>query len=295
MDSEDLRRRLRDVVSDVRPSDDALDRLRVAVPARRRRRQAMVSVGAVVATAVVAVGALYLPGAGLATRTTADPAAPGGLPGSAGAGHSNAQQDGRTVPGFPGHPGRRPTGAPAPGGGAPNPAASHPPTAVLVTPSPTGTGSSSPASPALVPVCEGSALKVVGSSAKASGSGGTGYLKLENASSNLCVVTNPPPISVSGASLTVRQHTPKDGTKLPSPESTPVLLAPSGVVRLDFSWVSPAKKPAICATSTTTMTLLPKAVISYDAGAASGGKIFAVGAPIGCGDTVYVTNLYPAG
>lgn len=50
----ELRRRLNDAVSDIRPAPDALDRLRAAVPARRRRRRAMVltTVGTVAVLAV---------------------------------------------------------------------------------------------------------------------------------------------------------------------------------------------------------------------------------------------------
>lgn len=292
MDPEDLRRRLHDVVSDVRPAGDSLRRLRATLPARRRRRQTMLSAAAVVATAVVAVGALYLPGAGLGHRTSADPGAPGGLPGSAGSGHSNTTQDGRTVPGFPDRPGHAPGGTSAPGTAAAGGTSEHSPPSILVTP-PAGGPTGGPASPNLVPVCAGSALKAIGQSATASTTGGTGYLKLQNVSSNLCVLTNPPPITVSGASLTVHAHTAKDGTLLPNPGSAPVLLAPSGKVQLAFSWVTPAKRPAVCAATTTSMTLLPKAVLSYQAGSSGSSMTFAVGAPIDCGDTVYVTNLYP--
>ncbi|WP_436774332.1 hypothetical protein [Yinghuangia sp. YIM S09857] len=50
----ELRRRLDAAVSDIRPAPDALDRLRAAVPARRRRRRAMVltTVGTVAVLAV---------------------------------------------------------------------------------------------------------------------------------------------------------------------------------------------------------------------------------------------------
>jgi hypothetical protein len=291
MDPEDLRRRLHDVVSDVRPTGDSLRRLRAALPARRRRRQTMISAAAVVATAVVAVGALYLPGAGLGHRTSADPGAPGGLPGSVGPGHSNSTQDGRAAPGFPDRPGHASGGALVPGTAAPGGPSGQPPPSILVTPSTNGpTGG---ASPNLVPVCAGGALKQIGQSATVSATGGTGYLKLQNVTSNLCVLTNPPPIKVSGASLSVRQHTVKDGTLLPNPGSAPVLLAPSAKVQLAFSWLTPAKRPAVCAATTTSMTLLPKAVLSYEAGSSGASKTFTVGAPIDCGDTVYVTNLYP--
>lgn len=50
----ELRRRLNDAVADIRPAPDALDRLRAAVPARRRRRRSMVmtTVGTVAVLAI---------------------------------------------------------------------------------------------------------------------------------------------------------------------------------------------------------------------------------------------------
>ncbi|MBC2875850.1 MULTISPECIES: hypothetical protein [Streptomyces] len=252
LDEQALRRMLQGAVENLEPSDDALEHLRRAVPARRtRRRQALggavaavVLVGAAVpalmhvADTVGVLGSDDRPanaanshrhaeetvGAGERDGGPADTARPGG--GTAARGEHRVEQ---------------------PGGEAGTPEASREPSR------PHGTAGSTSPTPgvtfsAAAPTCDRAQLgKGSGTVGAADGTGRVyGAFRIVNVSHALCAVTGPGELvaqtggGAQKARVSVVDHTAGDpAAGLPDPERAPstVVLRPGQAYEVKFAWI----------------------------------------------------------
>ncbi|MEU8525169.1 hypothetical protein AB0C77_06140 [Streptomyces sp. NPDC048629] len=243
-DEEALRRLLQGAVSDLEPSDGALDHLRRAVPARRaRKRQAVVGIAA----AVVLIGT--------AVPAFVHVASSGGVSDehAINAGHGEQAQGGTGAEtGVEG--GAKGNGTPSAStspGGRDNPATEKPRQSGSRTGngSDAGAGDQVPASiPVSSPICRADQLGVT--SAYAGGPDGEGKVygtfRISNISGRDCRVSGAGSISfqTSGAAdsakISVVTHhagDAADGLPDPSQESTPLLLKPDTAYEVKFAWV----------------------------------------------------------
>ncbi|MDK9498836.1 hypothetical protein QEZ40_004042 [Streptomyces katrae] len=281
-DEQLLRGLLAGAVQGLEPSEDALERLRHAVPVRRaRKRQALLATAAVALLAGTAIPA--------ALHLNADEGAVAGQH-SAMAGHGQSQgpkaadasdprQNGSDAPAAP-----RPVGSPggghSTGGGTqPSPQTSGSPSGGTSA-GPVGAGAGAPtggaghgplppvgAAPGAAPGCTAEQLGVSGS-ARAPETDGKVYgsFKVTNVSARGCTVSGPdtvtaasvasagpPPAPAAAPPVTVTGHTAGDPASAllpdPSAEAPVVLLQPNTAYEVRFAWVPsgqscPAAKPA---------------------------------------------------
>ncbi|MET9493482.1 hypothetical protein [Streptomyces sp. NPDC006552] len=251
-DELELRRLMRQAVAEIDPSDEALDQLRRAVPARRaRKRQALVgavAAGVFVAMAVPAV--LHVANNGSSDRPSI-------------AGHSEATHGGTDAGTSDGSGGKDAAGSPShaadkdkdgkkdkgkggkgkgAGGGA--------------------TGGPGPASTAAAssPSCDANDLSEAVASVGQPDAGGTVYgsFRVSNSSTGNCTVDSPGSVvtiaegAADPARVTVVDHTAGDrATGLPDPSAEPgqLILEPGMAYEVRFAWVPSATCPA---TGTTT-------------------------------------------
>lgn len=269
---EELRILLRGAVEGLQPSEDALERLRCAVPARRaRRRRAVVGAAAAALLAGAAIpAALHLSGDG---STSADRQAMAGHEA-----HAGDKQDGSSDPhqnGYGAYPkaGGSVGGSPEAGGatGQPDPSQGGAPTGGLAS-GPAGTGASGgPAGSAAgagtgtgpmppvaapgVPGCGAEQLGVVGFVRNPEGDGRVaGGFRVTNVSSQGCAVTGRDTMTAAtapvaslgpGSGVAVVGHTaggPGSGL-LPDPaaEASVVVLPPNKSYEVRFAWVPPGQ------------------------------------------------------
>ncbi|MDX2391831.1 hypothetical protein NJL88_17590 [Streptomyces sp. DK15] len=271
-DEQALRSLLAGAVQGLEPSEDALERLRRAVPARRaRKRQAVVGAAAAVLLAATAVpAALHLGGE---QGTTTDH--------SAMAGHGQAQSGKTEDPAEPRHNGAgtgnqpRPTRSTGPAledgtGEQPSPPAGGGSASGGVTAGPSGTGATAGAAtgsgpgieqtpPAAasgaVPACTSEQLGVRGS-ARAPESDGKVYgsFKVTNVSARGCTVTGPDRVTAAslattppaqGPAVTVTGHREGDPASgllpAPSAETPQLVLDPNSAYEVRFAWVPTAE------------------------------------------------------
>ncbi|MEE1941483.1 hypothetical protein V1L54_19070 [Streptomyces sp. TRM 70361] len=236
LDERSLRLLLRDVVQDVEPSPDALDRIHRAVPARRARRRQL-AVGAVAATLVAGFAVPVLTQSGVVSRVldgTSTSAADGTRQdgGSATGEHGGdsarveadgSLRDGEEAAGAPGRDDHSADGRPA-----------EPGTDDTLAP--------------VSPVCLRSQLDDGGTGAEPAGAGGQvyGVFRITNVSDSSCRVTGPDTVSATvlggtgDGDVTVVHHTGGSrATGLPDPGSAPesIILAPGRSYEVRFAWV----------------------------------------------------------
>ncbi|MGY0017594.1 hypothetical protein [Streptomyces sp. cg35] len=247
-DELELRRMMRQAVADISVSDEALDHLRRAVPARRaRKRQAVVgavAAGVFVAMAVPAV--LHVANSGSAGDRPSiaghSEATHGGVEGGRTAG-----TDGRDTDGSPSHSKDKDKGAGKDkdkggkgkdtGGGA--------------------TGGPGPASTAAAssPVCDANDLSDAVASVGQPDAGGTVYgtFRVSNGSDANCTVDSPGSVvtvaegAADPARVSVVDHTAGDrATGLPDPATEPsqLILEPGMAYEVRFAWVPSGSCPA---------------------------------------------------
>ncbi|MFE2493822.1 hypothetical protein [Streptomyces scopuliridis] len=239
-----LRRMLHSAVSDLRPSDGALDHLRKAVPTRRaRKRQAVVGMAAAALLFGTAVPAFVH----VANSTdAADDRA-------VSTGHSEQAQGG-TDAGKGTTGGKKDMDGPSDKVSADEhePDKKDKPDGGATSGSPDGGkgGSANPDAPyetASSPACDPSQLLVVGQTG-APDAGGTVYgsFRVSNVSGSGCSVTGRGDVSAlaTGAAdqskIAVAQHTagdPAAGLPDPSQEATALVLPPNGAYEVKFAWV----------------------------------------------------------
>ncbi|MFG2293467.1 hypothetical protein [Streptomyces sp. NPDC048603] len=276
----ELRNLFHGAVSSLEPSEDALDRLRYAVP-RRRARKRRALIGA--AVAVVLAGAAGIPaalqltsgqGASQGTKTVAghgqgtdgetdggDPnlAKPGGGKGKAS--KSPGKGKGSPEPGKPDpkdtqdpHPRDNGTSGTAPGGGDPS------------TGKPSGKGKTVPLPPASAPAapqCSPNQLGAVADTQTPDADGKVyGSFRVTNVSSQGCVVTGVGVVTAVGAgsggsgSVPVVRHTendPASGLTPPSSSAESLMLPPNTAYEVQFAWV-PNEDPCPGGTPDSTRT-----------------------------------------
>ncbi|KJK54209.1 hypothetical protein ACFCYM_02415 [Streptomyces sp. NPDC056254] len=267
---EELRILLRGAVEGLQPSEDALERLRHAVPARRaRRRRAVVGAAAAALLAGTAIPtALHLSGDG---GTSTDRQAMAGHEAHSGEerrGASDPHQNGYgSYPKAGGSRGGSPdaggaTGQPDPSqGGAPSEGTTSGPAGTGTSGGPAGTaaGSTAGALPPVaapgVPGCGAEQLGVVGYVRNPEADGRVaGGFRVTNVSSQGCAVTGRDNVTAAstpvatlgpGAGVAVVGHTaggPGSGL-LPDPsaEAPVVVLPPNKSYEVRFAWVPPGE------------------------------------------------------
>ncbi|WP_405583509.1 hypothetical protein [Streptomyces sp. NBC_01190] len=244
-----LRALLRDAVSGLHGSPQALDHLRRAIPIRRqRRRQALVGAAAAVVLVGLAVPALV--------RATGSSRGAGVTAASASSSHTGAPgEDGHTTAwgDSHGHPGQK---SPAPGAGQqPTPPPAGAGKATSAAPTPTGTAPDAP-------VCASTQLGQGTSQADAPDSGGRvyGWFRLANVSDTACTVPSGGVVQAvaQGAAdlsrIQVVDHTAGDpAAGLPAaPSNGPVVLSPGQQYEVAFAWVPSGDGPGGCPVPPTT-------------------------------------------
>lgn len=234
-----LRRLLHDAVREVRPRDDALDRLGREIPARRaRRRQALVGIAAgvlLVGTAMPAVLHVTQPDSSdtAGTINASSGLTPGG---------TSATYHGSPLPGSaPGAAGQTPAPGAATPRGTASPQASAPGAVAAPTP---GGGTSLTGTPACVRTQLGQGT----ASTDAPDSDGRVYgtFRVVNVSSHSCAVTGPSEIAVTAqgdtdlSQIQVVDHTegdPAGGLPSPAEEPAAVILPPGEAYQVEFAWI----------------------------------------------------------
>lgn len=240
-----LRDLLREAVRDLRPTSDALDHLRRAVPARRQhRRQALAGSAAAVLLVGTAVPAL-IHVADTGSHTSAAPAT------VASTHAAQPGEDGRiNVWGTTGDTGQ--SDHPQNNAGQ----NTQPPTAGSVGPS-SLTTSPGGLPPADAPACASGQLGQGSSNAGSldAGERAYGWFRVANVSTSSCTVpTGPAKVQLYAvghadlSQITVVNHTPDDpATELPATSAaTPLVLAPGEHYEVDFVWVPAATGPGGC-------------------------------------------------
>ncbi|MFE2375566.1 hypothetical protein [Streptomyces sp. NPDC059398] len=243
----ELRRMMHGAVRELTPSDDALDRLRRAVPARRaRKRQIVVGTAAAALLVGTAIPAFIhvagsgdgvrnnpaLAGNGHRTPGSTDAVAPGGGKKDSGKPSDDGEGDGRH--------GKKdaPKGA---GSGSHGGAAG---------------GSTGPSGRALdsLPACTAHQLGVTGANAGTPQADGTVYgtFRVSNVSHSQCAVSDAGTVNfqalgaADAARITVVDHTAgdaADGLPDPSQDATGLVLGPSQAYEVRFAWVPAATCP----------------------------------------------------
>ncbi|MFF7247623.1 DUF4232 domain-containing protein [Embleya sp. NPDC008237] len=306
----EVRRRLHAAVADVRPSSDALDRLRVAVPARRRQRR-VATLGAAGLVAALLVGTPVL-------RTAVDGG--GDSKSNVGGIQSSSSPVNVTEP-LPGPSEGMSAGIP---GGA---GQSHPPTrggtptnGSGASTAPTsgqsaGTGQSAPpassappsetAPPAKpTPACLTTDLSGEDARLGPVGADGLAYgvLQVRSNARKDCQVTGPGVVSVGSppgnpiVQVTVHQHTAGDGAAglplLPESTGTVITLRPGQAYEFQFAW-----QPQVPAADGRCAPDAPKApvpALGY-ALVANDFNVAKVALTPTCGGTVFRTDIYRTG
>ncbi|MYV98863.1 hypothetical protein [Streptomyces sp. SID3343] len=315
--AEAVRRRLHEAVADVRPAPDALDRLRVAVPARRRRRRATTT-GAIGLAAALIVAAPML-----RTATQPDDTAESNV------GQTNATKpvegdarpaptnDGLTVGGAgavgQSVPPSRPPASPTAGATAsPTPttspsgqstASTQPTVPVTAPPTSAPPASSAPPPPPPPPACQTTDL--IGEDARIGtlGANGLAYgvLQLRNAAAKDCAVSGPGVVVVSSppgnpvVQVSVVDHVRGDvATALPQPVSSAsgITLKHDQTYEFQFAWQPQApREDGTCAVDAPPA---PEPALGYTL--ASGDFTVAkVRLTPTCGGTLYRTDIYRTG
>ncbi|KUH39846.1 hypothetical protein ATE80_04590 [Streptomyces kanasensis] len=238
-----LRRMLHTAVGDIRPSDDVLDHLRRAVPARRaRKRQAIVGAAA----AVILLGTGVPAFVHVAASDSASDANP------VNAGHGEQVQGG-TGDAIKGATGEETTGGPSgtpasKAKGGKDPKEKPQAAASGATDGADGTADPSTSATAALPVCDPGQLGVVSADAGSPGSDGTVYgtFRISNVSSTDCVVDGVGTVGfrANGAAdqnrISVVTHTSGDaagGLPDPSASVSHLTLKPSAAYDVKFAWV----------------------------------------------------------
>lgn len=247
-DELELRRMMRQAVADIAPTDEALDRLRRAVPARRaRKRQALV--GAVAAGVFVAMA---VPAVLHVTKTASSdhPSI---------AGHSEASQGSTGAGTSDGHGSKESGGTPSHAeerekadkkdedkGGKEKGGVSH-----------GASGGPDPASTAAAtsPVCDANDLSEAVATVGQPQADGTVYgsFRVSNGSAGNCTVDSPGAVvtlaegAADPARVSVVDHTAGDrATGLPDPSTEPgqLILEPGMAYEVRFAWVPSATCPS---------------------------------------------------
>jgi hypothetical protein len=304
-DEDELRRRLTEAVSGIRPGDGSLERLQKRVTARRRQRQVMVTGGAVAVAAVMVASAVLIgPGKIDRVRDSITPGGGGSQSGGKDKGgeSSNQAADSRNWPS--GHPGGStgpvPAGTPtkAPGGQKPTPT-------VGATPTLSATPTKSPDT--TVRACTVGDLAKTDSQSlvnKADGSVGYGFLEFANTSASACSVAGPPVVKVvdatSGADVgfTVGARSATDSPALASVATwgRVVVLKPNDTYRFQFAWTNKAASGSdvACAGPDSSDTSKTWA-LRYQAGATDSAAVAQVSLPAACKGSLYETDIYLPG
>ncbi|MGW7194381.1 hypothetical protein, partial [Streptomyces sp. NPDC054838] len=265
LDPQRLRALLSGAVQGLEPAEDALERLRYAVPARRtRKRRALVGAAAAVLLAgAVIPTALRMTGTASSGATGHSAMAGHGEPqGGKAAGSSHPHQNGAGAhpePAGPTDGGRQAGGtggspAPRPSGSSPGGAVAGPTAGGASAASP---GTHNPRLPPLgvvqgLPECTAGQLGVLGG-ARPPGADGSVYgsFKVTNVSDRGCVAAGPdtvtaapaagPPPPALSPAVAVVGHTAGDPASglLPDPsaESPVVVLQPNAAYEVRFAWV----------------------------------------------------------
>ncbi|MEV0090120.1 hypothetical protein [Streptomyces sp. NPDC050738] len=238
-----LRRMMRSAVQELEPSEDALDHLRRAVPARRaRKRQAVVGACAAVLLAGTAVPAfIHVANSGSSSQNK--PATAGHQHAQGGAGEQTGSQS--SDPGADSEAGSATDDGTADGAkGTASDAAKDPHGAAAG-----GTGAGSTTSEvAGLPACDPGQLRVVEQHAGTPDASGKVYgtFRISNDSGTQCAVSDAGTVgfhvegAADAAKIKVVDHTAGDAaTGLPDPsqETDAVALAPSATYAVKFAWV----------------------------------------------------------
>ncbi|WP_329119502.1 hypothetical protein [Streptomyces sp. NBC_01465] len=274
-----LRRMMRSAVQELEPSEDALDHLRRAVPARKaRKRQAVVGACAAVLLAGTAVPAfIHVANAGNGSQNR--PATAGHQQAQGGTGEQTGSQD--SDPGADSRSGS----ATDPGSGdGTKGTGSDPATDPQGTVA--GGGGADPADSAVanLPACDPNQLRVVEQSAGTPDASGKVYgtFRISNDSGTQCAVSDAGKVDfhVEGAAdrskIKVVEHTSGDAaTGLPDPsqETDAVALAPAATYAVKFAWVPTDTCPATNPSSDPTPTPTASPGTGTDSGSTSGDSL----------------------
>ncbi|MEV6795204.1 hypothetical protein AB0M87_25145 [Streptomyces sp. NPDC051320] len=247
-----LRRLMHGAVKDLRPSEEALDHLYKAVPARRaRRRQVLVGAAAAVLLVGTAIPAfIHVAGAG------------GGPPRNPVAvGHRHHPQD-STGPTEGDGGGKKATDSPSGSNATGKGGKQHKPSATgkdAHAGTPTGAGDPSSSSSKSLPICDAQQLGVTSASTAPADADGTVYgtFRVSNVSGTQCSITDPGTVhfqamgAADPARIAVVDHTAGDpAARLPDPslETTGLVLKPSKAYEVKFAWVPsdtcPSEQPS---------------------------------------------------
>ncbi|WP_406297447.1 DUF4232 domain-containing protein [Embleya sp. NBC_00888] len=306
----EVRRRLHAAVADVRPASDALDRLRVAVPARRRQRR-VATLGAAGLAAALLIGTPVL-------RTVVDggdgsKSNVGGIRSSSSAVNATEPLPGPSegmsagIPGGAGqsHPATR-GGTPTSGSGASIAPTSGQSAGVGQTVPPATSappsGSTPPAKP--TPACATTDLSGEDARLGPIGADGLAYgvLQVRSNAAKDCQVTGPGVVSVVSppgnpiVQVTVLQHKAGDDAAalpvLPETSGTVIVLRPGQEYEFQFAWKPQAPgADGTCAADSpkASVPALGYALIANDFNVAK------VTLTPTCGGTVYRTDIYRTG
>jgi hypothetical protein len=308
-DTDELRRRMHEAVNHIEPAGDSLERLRHAVPARRRRRSAvMAGTSALAFVAICAVATHGAPGwVASVTRSVERTATIGGAGGASEQGNgtngsSASEQQGRT--GGAGDPSVSASGTANAGESATTP-----------TPRPSLTMSPRPGSPALPPC--GAAMLSQPTIATDSVVNGVTYGHVDGTVQKACNLAEQPSVAVvstesSAPTVATVPNSSAHYQGLPDVTSTAstIALTTGSSYEFQFAWV-PASCPSAQGSSsegtgadssqppaTPTPTDSPTAQattyqLSYTATA--NGPTGTMTLSAACGATVYVTDVYNGG
>jgi hypothetical protein len=316
--AQEVRRRLHEAVADVQPAPDALERLRVAVPARRRRRRAATA-GAIGLAAALIVGTPVLRtavhtgdstesnvGQTNATKSVVGDAHPtsvsgdGLTVGGAGAVGQSAAPTARSAPPTAGST-AAPTTTTSPSGQS---TASTQPTVPATTAATSAPATSAqPPAPPPTPACQ--AVDLIGEDALLGpvGANGLAYgvLQLRSAAAKDCVVSGPGVVVVSSppgnpvVQVSVVNHTRGDvATGLPEPAASApgITLKRGQTYEFQFAWQPQApREDGTCAVDAP-----PAPVPALGYTLASGDfNVAKVTLTSTCGGTLYRTDIYRTG
>ncbi|WP_330239761.1 hypothetical protein [Streptomyces sp. NBC_00525] len=262
IDEEALRDMMRGAVRGLEPSEDSLDRLHRAVPARRaRRRQALVGAAAAALLIGTAIPA-FVHVANSKGSSTASPAIVGhGEQAQGGNGDEPGTDSGNGGGGEPGE------GHPNGGQGVPQNTASPTDSSVRGQDGDTAGASADPAASAqgTMPACDPGQLGVKSAGTGAAGADGTVYgsFRIANVSSEECAVSSGGTVGFEamGAAdptrIQVVRHTegdPASGLPDPATEEAMMLLKPDMVYEVQFAWVPKDTCPSTGTTPSPTPT-----------------------------------------
>ncbi|MGW1762839.1 hypothetical protein ACWCQL_01900 [Streptomyces sp. NPDC002073] len=255
-----LRSLLQGAVADLAPSDDALERLRHAVPARRARKR-RTAIGAAAAALLIGISVPSFVKVAASPDGSDDRPAIAGHGEQAHGGTGGITDPDLSWPGLP-DPVARPAKTDGPGRGQPD--QGRPVAGKTGDPGRTaggsggpgdGTGPFPPSSAAPAPVCQADQLGVALEETRSPDADGKVYgtFRITNVSQGDCKVSGPGAVtavaagSADSAKITVADHTAGDpATGLPSPaeEQTGLVLQPNTAYEIRFAWVPEQTCPA---------------------------------------------------